>query len=666
MSQASNNVAASDESAELAALRREADVALRSRNYPTAIEALLKLSERSEIPPGDLCAKLARAYSESGQPENACAWAARVAESTDGFMAWSAAAKILLKHGPAQAPRIRRALRLAVVGTWTTNAFVPLLQLAAARLGLALEVYEAAFDQYFPETLNPTSALHAWQPEALLLCPDYRALGLPAFSDQPEATIEEAVQRWSGVWKAVRSTTPASIAQQLFALPASDAFGHFGAGLPGTRASMAYEINRRLAQQAIEQDVGIVNAEALAAYFGKRHWFDERNWHLAKVAVAPAALPLLAQRSASVLAARAGLSRKCLVLDLDNTLWGGVIGDDGVNGIVLGEGAEGEAFVDFQRAVKALKERGIVLAVCSKNDVERAKEPFLSHPEMVLRLEDIACFVANWQSKSENLRHIARSLNLGLDSLVFVDDNPYERAQARSAVPEVDVLMLPEDPVAYRCALEDYPSFEPASFTNEDRARAEQYQARIQAENLRSDSGSLEDYQASLGMEATIGPIDAVNLSRVAQLINKTNQFNVTTRRRERAEVEALLEDPKVAHFWVRLKDRFADHGLIAVVIAIANGKRLEVDTLLMSCRVIGRGVEEIMRDELARLAQGMGCSEVVGRYIPTERNSLVEDLWPRLGFLPLTTQNEDSSSAWSYELSKAAPSSAPITIIRN
>jgi FkbH-like protein len=268
-----------------------------------------------------------------------------------------------------------------------------------------------------------------------------------------------------------------------------------------------------------------------------------------------------------------------------------------------------------------------------------ARRPFLEHPEMVLRLDDIAAFVAGWGPKSQSIVEIAETLSLGLSSLAFLDDNPYERAEVRRALPEVDVPVMPEEPTGFRAALEAYPYLEPAGFTEADRARAEQYRARAKAEAIRVQAGSLEEYQASLGMVARIGPVDAVNIARVVQLINKTNQFNLTTRRRNQAELEAFLAEDGAEAFWVRLADKFADHGLIAVALAKAEGNTLGIDTLLMSCRVLGRGVEALVLAELGERAAARGCARVEGVYLPSDRNGMVADLYPRLGLAEVSRE---------------------------
>jgi FkbH-like protein len=637
---------------------------LAARRFAEAADVLGEAATLSETPRGGLAVKLARALLETGQPEAAAPWLVGVVDPAPSYRTWGAAANLLARCPAETWPRLRRSLRVGLVGTWTTETFAPLLRLAAARHGLALTIHQPPFGQYFTETLDPGSALHAEGVEVLVLAPDHRSLGLKPLSEDPDGEVAAALDRLTGVWEAVRRISAPIILQMGFALPDGDPFGHHGAGLPGARRTMTAAINAGLAARAAAADVGFVDAATLAARLGASAWFDARGWYMAKIPYGPEALPMLARHTAAVLAARLGLSRRVAVVDLDNTLWGGVIGDDGLEGITLGTGATGEAYVDFQAALKELTARGILLAVVSKNDPDVARRPFLEHPEMALRLDDIAAFVANWAPKSENVREVAAALNLGLDSLAFFDDNPYERAEVRRALPEVDVALMPEDPTGFRAALEAYPYFEPASFTEADRQRAEQYRARAKAEAVRVSAGSLEEYQASLRMVARIGPIDAVNMARVVQLINKTNQFNLTTRRRNQAELEAFLARADTEGFWVRLEDTFADHGLIAVALAEARGEALAIDTLLMSCRVIGRGVEALILAELAARAAARNYAAVEGIYIPTERNRMVADLYGRLGMAE-TAREADGRAVWRAAPASLADHPSPIAVER-
>ena len=344
-----------------------------------------------------------------------------------------------------------------------------------------------------------------------------------------------------------------------------------------------------------------------------------------------------------------GLAKKCLVLDLDNTLWGGVIGDDGLGGIRLGQGdGEGEAFLAFQRYAKTLKDRGIILAVCSKNTEAIAKEVFQKHPEMVLRLDDISCFVANWNDKAANLRGIARALNIGLSSLVFADDNPAERALVRQFVPEVAVPELPHDPADYIQAIERHRYFQITSLGREDLQRAEYYRANAERQQALGGSENVEQFLESLQMVARIAPVDEVSLERTAQLINKSNQFNLTTRRRTAAEVMALLDDPAWFTCAVSLRDRFGDNGLVSVLLAKVEDDALVIDTWLMSCRVLKRDVEAMLYNHLCRWALQRGVRRIRGQYIPTAKNGIVKDHYASLGFVQ-SGEAADGTTSWEF-----------------
>ncbi len=576
----------------------------------------------------------AKAYAAVGREVLALRHLVQIVDGADGhYASWLAASRSLGRLSDTTFESLPRRLRILVLSTWNTSEFVQFLRLAAARCGIGASIVETPYGQYFNVPLDPSSKLEELAPDVVVLCPDYRATGVAVATETPEQALTEHVQHWQLVWDAIRRQSGATIIQLGFAIPAFDEFGHLGAGIAGSRARLLRDLNLALASEARKRDIGFVDTDAIAAQFGKAGWFDDRNWYWAKIALSSRALPTLARHCAAVLAARAGLSRRCLVLDLDNTLWGGVIGDDGLTGIRIGSGPDGEAYQEFQRRIKALAERGVILAVCSKNDPAIAREPFLQHPEMVLRLDDFAIFEASWESKSAGIQRVAQFLDLGLSSLTFVDDNPYEREQVRAALPDIDVLDLPDDPAGYAAALAAYPYLELPSFTAEDRDRGRQYHARSAARQLRDEATSLADYQSRLNMVATISPVDQIHLDRVVQLINKTNQFNLTTRRRNREEVIQLIARDDVEVFLARLRDSFADHGVVVVAIGIQVETSLEIDTLLMSCRVIGRGLEDVIINELAERARHRGCTEVRGWYLPTERNALVADLYARSGF---------------------------------
>ena len=589
----------------------------------------------------------AKAYAAAGQGALALRHLVRVVDMKEAtYTTWLGASRTLASLPDSAFEFLPRRLSIVVLSTWNTREYEHFLRLAAARCGIAASVVETPYDQYFNFPLNPASPLYEFEPDVVVLSPDYRATGVTVSLESPGQALDEHIQRWQLVWDAVRRHSGAIIIQLGFAIPAFDEFGHLGGGIAGTKARLLRDLNLALASEARMRDIGFVDTDAIAAQFGKAAWFDDRNWYWAKIALSSRALPALARHSAAVLSARAGLSRRCLVLDLDNTLWGGVIGEDGLAGIRLGSGPDGEAYQEFQRQIKALSDRGVILAVCSKNDAKIAREPFLQHPEMILRLEDFAVFEATWEPKSEAIQRVAQLLGLGLSSLTFVDDNPYEREQVRTALPDVDVVDLPDDPAGYAAALAAYPYLELASFTPEDRDRSRQYQARSAARQLKEEVASLAEYQSQLNMVATLSPVEPINLDRAVQLINKTNQFNLTTRRRNREEVVQLLAQDNVEIFLARLRDCFADHGIVVVAIGIQDETSLEIDTLLMSCRVIGRELERVVINEMIERARRRGCTEVRGWYLPTERNALVANLYSRAGF-ELVDSQADGATLW-------------------
>lgn len=622
-------------------------------NHAAAVEAYLEAATGTEISSAALCLRLARCYRNLGDEHNALEWAASVTEAGDDFAAWhSAAALVQTCTSVPEASQLRPA-RLALLGSYTTAQLGTLLRLAALRRGLRLDIVESAHGQYRQDIFDPESRSFDPDPEVVLLAVHEGEVALPPYSQTPPTDVEAELRRWTGLWEAVARRSSARVVQHNFAIPPEVPLGHLAARLPGSRYRMVQTLNHRLGEEAGSR-VSLVDCDRLAAWFGKRLWFDARYWHHAKQAVALGAVPLLARHTAAVIAADLGLSRKCIVLDLDNTLWGGVVGEDGVAGLRLGNGIDGEAFCAFQEYLLRLKERGVILAVCSKNNEADAREAFSDHPAMRLRREDVAVFVANWESKVENLRAIARTLNIGLESLVFVDDNPAEREMVRQLLPEVDVVPLPSDPAQYTRCLSEYLGFESSSYTPEDSVRTAQYHAVARIGELEAATESLEDFHRSLRMQATIRPFDDVDLPRIAQLVGKSNQFNLTTRRHGFAQLQAFTRDPECMHFSLRLKDCFTDHGLVAVMIALRRGTVLDIDTWLMSCRVIGRTVEAEMLQHLCEVARRIGCTQLRGTYVRTQKNALVSTLYRRFGFALI--EETDDATVWSYDIAAKGP----------
>jgi FkbH-like protein len=599
-----------------------------------------------------LCLKLARSYEQLGNHAAACRWALSVVDAGDDFTAWQNGWTLFQRVVKAGRPPVRSA-KVALLGSYTTTQLGAMLGLAASRLGIEVDLYESHYGQYQQEIIDSGSGLYAFGPDMVVLAVHEKDLRLPEYSQRPEEDVQQEVRRWTALWKVVEERSRARIVQHNFALPCEVPAGHLATRLPGSRYMMAQAVNARLGEAAGDS-VCLVDCERLSALIGKQRWCDPRYWNLSKQAVALEAIPLLARHTAAVMGAALGLSRKCVVLDLDNTLWGGVIAEDGLGGIRLGNGVDGEAFVAFQEYLLRLKEKGIILAVCSKNNHADAVQPFEKHAEMRLKLGDIALFIANWESKPDNIRRIAKTLQIGLDSLVFVDDNPVERELVRTVLPEVDVVPLPEDPSYYLRALSQYLLFETNSFTVEDSHRTEQYRARAQIRELETAAGSIEDFYHSLHMQAIVAPFEESQLPRIAQLIGKTNQFNLTTRRHGMPQLEAFVQDANCVHLAVRLRDRYADHGLVGLIIAHRQGAVLDIDTWLMSCRVIGRTVEATMLEHLCRRAAALGCNALQGTYIPTAKNAMAADAYAKSGFE--RTRHEEGQEVWAYDLLAKGP----------
>jgi FkbH-like protein len=542
--------------------------------------------------------------------------------------------------GPAGFLRVR----LALLGSSTLTHLVPGIRVAGLRRNLLIEIYEAPYGTYRQELADPSSGLHGFAPAVMLLALDARHLvGMGGSA--------AALQAMRACWRMAKAAEfPCAIVQQTGMPVFAPLLGNQEHRLAGSPAAMLEQVNAGLREMADKEGVAVLALDVFARDGGIRRWHDAGLWHRAKQEVHPAMSPIYGEQVARVVAALRGQTAKCLVLDLDHTLWGGGIGDDGLEGIVLGQGsAAGEAYIEFQRYAKSLMERGTVLAVCSKNDEANALLPFERHPEMVLRRRDIACFVANWEDKATNLRRIARTLKIGLDALVFVDDNPAERGLVRRELPMVAVPEMPEDPAEYVRTLAAAGYFEGLNMTDEDRERTGLYAANARREAATETSTDLESYLAGLRMELQWRPFDSAGRGRIAQLINKTNQFNLTARRCVETEIERLTLRPDVLAMQFRLKDFYGDNGMIAVVVCEPSGEDLSdisIATWLMSCRVLGRQVEDAMMNVLVEQAQARGVRRIFGRYLPTAKNEMVREFYLRMGF-QLVETNADGSTAW-------------------
>ena len=530
---------------------------------------------------------------------------------------------------------------LAVLGDCATQHLATALRGYGVSVGIRLNVFDADYDQIDAQVMAPDSELYRFAPQGVLLQMCTEKLQEAFYDRPPEARAsfaEDTYARIRQIWSRIGSRIPATVLQCNFPLIDDGVFGQFGNKTEQSFLFQQRKLNYLLMQGCQEaKNTFLIDLDALQTALGRSTFADPKLYYVAKMPISLAALPAAAKLVVDVVRSLQGAVKKCLVLDLDNTLWGGVIGDDGLSGIQIGELGTGHAFSDFQKWLKELKNRGILLTVCSKNNEDTAKEPFEKHPEMVLRLEDFSMFVANWEDKARNIRTIQQALNIGMDSMVFLDDNPFERELVRTMIPEITVLELPEDPALYLQYLRGLDLFETASYSREDAGRTEQYREKAQRAAFEAAFQSYDDYLEALQMRASAAAFDPFHYPRIAQLTQRSNQFNLRTVRYTEAEIEALAQDDSRIGLYFTLKDKFGDHGLISVVVLEKQPEdTLFISEWLMSCRVLKRGMEEFIVDKILSVAAQQGFRRVVGEYIPTPKNAMVKDLYEQLGFARL------------------------------
>jgi FkbH-like protein len=599
-----------------------------------------------------------KSLAQAQGPPAARSWAARAVSPLLDYSSLLKLRRFLSVDATDSAPRSGRVVRLAILGGPTTIQLRQLIEVFLAGEGIAAEIYEAEYGLFRQEVLTPGSGLDAFGPEIVFLATSARDVNRTPPLEADEAAAQEFAEReladWMQIWETARSRWNATLIQNNFDPPAARILGHYGLRHPAARENYLSRLNRLMAERA-PGFVVLHDLTSLASEAGAAAWFDPRFYYEFKMPCGAECLPAYAHSVVSLVRSLLGRSKKVLALDLDNTLWGGVVGDLGPGGIKFGQGSgEGEAFLAFQQYAKELSQRGIVLAVCSKNDAEKAREPFEKRADMVLRLSDISAFVANWNNKADNLRQIAERLELGLDSIVFVDDNPAERAIVRRFVPEVAVPDLPEDPSGYIAAVARHRYFETTSFTREDSARSRYYFENTRRKDLAAGAPDLESFLSSLRMKMKVEPINELNIERSTQLVNKSNQFNLTTRRYTLAEMRTVVDSPEWRTLTFSLRDELGDNGLISVILCRRQADALSIDTWLMSCRVLQRGVEQFARNELVELCRAADCRRLTGTYIPSAKNSLVVDHYAKLGFVP--AGSEGGQTFWELPVDGTSP----------
>jgi FkbH-like protein len=549
-----------------------------------------------------------------------------------------------------------RPLRVLLLGQFTTSWLAPTLTAVGWKHGSAALVDEGGYDTVLQD-LHACSAGEL-APDVVALLPwSGRLLG---GVEPVDSLIEAELGFWRRAWDIATGRLNAKLLQLGYDWITPGPLGHALSGSGDGSISRVAQMNLAL-RKHLPAGSYFLDLSDVSGIMGRSGFYDMRNYFWTKQPFSEAGLRLLAEHLWAGVRALCTGPKKVVVVDLDNTLWGGVVGETGPLGVALGESPDGEAFRSFQRYLKGLAERGVVLAIASKNNLRDALEVFEQNPDMVLRLDDFGAYEINWDPKGTTIARLAQTLNLGLDSFVFFDDNPAEREQVRQALPDVEVVDVPEDPAEYARALEAGLYFEAITLTAEDRQRTGQYVVERKRRALEASAGSLEEYLRSLEMVGDVRPIDQTDVPRVVQLLGKTNQFNLTTRRHGRDEVVALLSRPGAIGVTLRLRDRFGDHGLVAVMIVVPEEQspslEARIDTWLMSCRVIGRNAEHFLLGAVLDECRTKGYARIVGEYLPTKKNALVAGLYEQLGFEAIPgCENSRQGTRYTLELESAPP----------
>lgn len=529
-------------------------------------------------------------------------------------------------------------VRIALLGDSATQFLATALKGLGRLRGYAVDLFEAEYNQVERQVMDPSSELYAFNPEITVVFQSAHKLLVRYGESAPAAKAALADDRLAFVDTLCKSV-PGKIICYNYPEIDDAVFGSFANEVTSSFTYQLRKLNFELMNMAAANpDLYICDIAAIQNRIGRVAMFQSSVYVSTEMVLSVDALPLVAARTWDIIDAMKGRVRKCLILDLDNTLWGGVIGDDGLENIQLGHGLGiGKAFTEFQLWIKKLKERGIILAVCSKNTESVAKEPFEKHPDMVLRLDDIAVFIANWETKVDNIRTIQSILNIGFDSMVFLDDNPFERNMVREAIPDICIPELPEDPGDYLEFLYGENLFETVSYSAGDKDRTKQYQIEAQRVEQRKTFANEADFLKSLDMVSKVEGFTPFNTPRVAQLSQRSNQFNLRTVRYTDGDIARMEEDDAYKCFSFTLEDKFGDNGLICVVILKKEDKEtLFIDTWFMSCRVLKRGMENFTLNTLVEYARTNGFKRIVGEYIPTAKNAMVEGHYPGLGFVPV------------------------------
>jgi FkbH-like protein len=550
-------------------------------------------------------------------------------------------------------------VRVALLSSFTIDPLATYLDIKSRLSGLYPEIYVAPFNQFQQEILDENSGVYAFKPDLVILAVQADVLVNKSFYSEfvklPDVEQHQAeiLKRFQVLLSTLTAKTEALVLVNNFVVPSFTPFGILDNKTDNGFRSFFSKLNERIAElYKKSRQVYVVDLEAAAGKHGKSRCIDPKLYYRGSFVFSESFLPVIADEYMGYIKALKNLTRKCIVLDLDNVMWGGIIGEDGIEGIQLGTDSPGNAYKDFQRTLLSYYNRGILLAINSKNNPEDALKAIREHPHMLLREKHFAAMRINWQNKVQNMTELAKEINIGLDSMAFIDDNPREREQMKQALPQVMVVDMPSSPFLYRQTLESLNDFNVLALTEEDKKRGEMYQAKKKREELRESITSMDDFLKSLEMKIVIKNADDLGLPRVVRMVNKTNQFNLTTRRYTDAEIRKMKEAKDVFEIYsLQVSDKFGDEGIVGVAIVRKEPKQWILDSFLLSCRVIGRKVETAFLARIVADAKKQGVSTIIGEYIPTQKNAPVKNFYSSHDLKELG--REGNMYRWKLDLTK-------------
>lgn len=535
--------------------------------------------------------------------------------------------------------------KIAILGDCSTQHLATALKGYGYTQGYNFDIFDSDYNQIDAQIMDNESELYQHKPDAVLIYMSAEKLyekfcesSIESRSDFADLTISQI----NSYWTILNSKIKTNILQFNFIEIDDTVFGNFSSKVPSSFIFQLRKLNYKLMELVMKtKNAFLIDLSTIQNNYSRNYVHDDKLYYIAKMPLSTAILPEVSKQVVDVIKALNGKFKKCIILDLDNTLWGGVIGDDGLKGIQIGELGLGHAFSEFQMWLKELKNRGIILAVCSKNNESTAKEPFEKHPDMILKLDDISMFVANWENKASNIKYIQETLNIGMDSIVFIDDNKFERDSVKTLIPDITVPEIPEDPASYLTYLKSLNLFETASYSENDKDRTKQYQAEVGRTTMQNNFEDFNEYLKSLDMVAKANKFEDFEIPRISQLTQRSNQFNLRTIRYTEAEIEKIARDDKYLTLSFSLRDKFGDYGLISVLIMEkVDAKTLFVNTWLMSCRVLKRGMEEFIINKMVEVAKQNNFEKILGEYIKTQKNEMVKDIYSKLGFTDMGNGN--------------------------